>query len=252
MLFLAVFAGAWAGAYLLRKPLHRFPYLFYAAAIAIDIVGLFGVSAGLPRAVWRLLFELEREALLPLALFSVVMFIGCFRKDSLVGRSLLPVRGELSILAWILSFEHVAAYLGAYLPRIVGRTAVSSMVLGGFAIAVALLALLLVLGVTSFKVVRRAMPSKAWKAVQRLSYPFFALVFAHVLFMLAPSAVNGGAAAQVSVVVYVSLLGLYAAMRVGRFLSDRRGRAAQSDGSSASCEQPSPNLTDSGEGALAL
>ncbi len=227
MTFLAVFAGAWVGAYLLRKPLHKLPLLFYAIAVALGVVGLFGMSAGLPRAVWRLLFELQREALLPLALFSVVMFMGCFRKDSFVGRSLLPVRGELSIIAWILSLEHVVVYLKAYLPRVLGASAVPTSVLGGFAIAVVLLALLLVLGVTSFKLVRRAMPSKVWKAVQRLSYPFFALVFVHVLLMLAPSAINGGVAAQVSLVVYVALFGLYLALRAGRYLGDRRDRCAQ-------------------------
>lgn len=227
MTFLAVFAGAWAGSYLLRKPLHRSPFLFYAVAVAVDLVGLFGVSSGLPRTVWRLLFELQREALLPLALFSVVMFIGCFRKDSPVGRSLLPVRGELSIIAWILSLEHVVVYMKAYLPRVLGASAVPTSVLGGFAIAVVLLALLLVLGVTSFKLVRRAMPSKLWKAVQRLSYPFFALVFVHVLLMLAPSAVNGGAAAQVSVLVYVALFGLYVALRAARYVADCRDGHAQ-------------------------
>ena len=66
------------------------------------------------------------------------------------------------------------------------------------------------------------MPSKLWKAVQRLSYPFFALVFVHVLLMLAPSAVNGGAAAQVSVLVYVALFGLYVALRAARYVADCR------------------------------
>ncbi len=227
MTFLAVFAGVWVVAYLLRRPLHKFPLLFYALAVAVDLIGLFGVSAVLPRAVWRLLFELQREALLPLALFSVVMLIGCFRRDSFVGRSLLPVRGELSIVAWILSLEHVVVYLKAYLPRVLGASTVPSSVLGGFAIAVVLLILLLILGATSFRLVRRVMPSKAWKAVQRLSYLFFALVFVHVLLMLAPSAMNGGAAAQVSVLVYVTLLGLYVALRVGRYVSDRRSSLAQ-------------------------
>jgi len=222
VLFLVVFAGAWVGAYVLRRPLRRWPWLFYALAGVLDAVGLVGSSAGLPRWLWMALFELEREALLPLALFAVVMFIGCFRKESFVGRSLLPVRSELSILACILSLEHVAAYLQSYLPRIAALSAASPMVVGGFVVAVALLVLLAILGTTSLKLVRRAMPSRLWKAVQRLAYPFFVLVFVHVLFMLAPSAMNGGTAAQVSVVVYAVLWGVYAALRIGRFLADRR------------------------------
>lgn len=222
MAFLVVFAGSWIGAILLRRPLHRYPWVFYGLALILDLACLFGASLGLPRVLWRLLFELQCEALLPLAIFTVVMFLGCFRRESWASRTLMPVRGELSILACLLSFGHVATYVQAYGPRVLGSSAVPPAVMGGFVLAVVVLVLLLVLGVTSLKAVRRVMAARAWKGVQRLAYLFFALVFVHALFMLVPSAINGGAAAQASVVVYVSILGLYAALRLGRFVVDRR------------------------------
>ena len=69
------------------------------------------------------------------------------------------------------------------------------------ALALALFALLVVLGVTSFNVVKKRMKKETWKRVQLLAYPFWGLVYVHLLLMLVPSALRGGAPAQMAVVV---------------------------------------------------
>ena len=89
-------------------------------------------------------------------------------------------------------------------------------------LALVLFALLLVLGVTSFNAVKRRMRADTWKRVQLLAYPFFGLVYVHLLLMLLPSALQGGAAAQASVAAYTAVFGTYAVLRVTRALLDRR------------------------------
>lgn len=42
------------------------------------------------------------------------------------------------------------------------------------------------------------MSTASWKKVQKLAYPFFGLVYVHLLLMLLPSALHGGLAAQAS------------------------------------------------------
>ena len=94
-----------------------------------------------------------------------------------------------------------------------------------FVAAVLLLVLLLVLGVTSFNVVKNRMRSTTWKRVQRFAYLFFALAYIHLALSLAPSALQGGASAQASMVVYTAVFALYAVLRVMRcVLVDRSSK----------------------------
>jgi len=62
--------------------------------------------------------------------------------------------------------------------------------------------------------------------VQRLAYPFFLLVYAHLLLMLAPSALHGGIAATASVAVYSAVFAAYIVLRLVRTVRERRARDA--------------------------
>lgn len=75
--FAIILAVTVVGCFALRNPLKALPVAFYAAAIAIDVVYVYGVFFGLPRAIWSPLFVLIQKCELSLALFVVVMFIGC-------------------------------------------------------------------------------------------------------------------------------------------------------------------------------
>ena len=94
------------------------------------------------------------------------------------------------------------------------------------ALALALFALLVVLGVTSFNVVKKRMKKETWKRVQLLAYPFWGLVYVHLLLMLVPSALRGGAPAQMAVAVYSVVFVGYAVLRIRRAAVDRRKAAS--------------------------
>lgn len=224
--FAIILAVTIAACFALRNPLKAAPVAFYVAAIAVDVLYAYGSTVGLPRAIWSPLFVLIQKCELALALFVVVMFIGCLSHSSRVYRWLKPVRSELSIVAWFLALGHMAVYLESYLPRIFGGGAISANVMSSFVLAVVLLALLIVLGVTSFAFVKKGMHTETWKKVQKLAYPFFALVYVHLLLMLLPSALHGGAAAQASVAVYSIVFIGYGLCRVSRALLDRQDEAA--------------------------
>ena len=120
-------------------PPKALPVAFYAAAIAIDVVYVYGVFFGLPRAIWSPLFVLIQKCELSLALFVVVMFIGCLNRGGRAYHWLKPVRSELSIVAWFLSLGHMAVYLESYLPRLLGGGEIGGNVMGAFVLAVVLL-----------------------------------------------------------------------------------------------------------------
>ena len=208
MTFLMVLAVTVAACLALRTPLHKWPVAFYVLAVAADVAYVIGVEGLLPRVVMGPLTLLMGKCVLSLALFVVVMYIGVFAKGSKVHQWLKPVRSELSIIACILACGHMAVYLGSYAPRLGGTLGVN--VVSALVVALALLVLLLVLGVTSFAFVKRRMRTDSWKRLQRWAYVFFGLVYVHLMLMLAPAASQGGEAAVASVVMYTVIFGAYA------------------------------------------
>lgn len=221
--FLVVLAGTVVVSFALRGPLHRWPAVFYGLAVMLDIAYVVAIEGFLPRAVMGPLTLLMGKCMLSFALFVVVMYIGVCAKGSRVRQWLKPVRSELSVIACILACGHMAVYLASYGPRLGG--ALSANVLGALAVALGLLALLLVLGVTSFGFVKKRMRTESWKRLQRWAYVFFGLVYVHLMLMLAPAASRGGEAAVASVVAYTVVFGTYAVLRIRRALVDNRALA---------------------------
>lgn len=212
----------------LRNPIHKFPMVFYILAIALDVVFVChstGVLA-LPRDVWKVMFELIQSCMLPMAMFMIVMYIGCFKKGGKAYTWLKPIRSELSIIAWILSLGHMAVYLNSYIPRILSGANINANIMSAFVLALVLLVMLLVLGVTSFNILKKNMSTKTWIKIQKWAYPFWALVYVHLMLMLAPSALRGGQAALISVAVYTVSFGVYAVWRIARAVMDKKASEA--------------------------
>ena len=96
--------------------------------------------------------------------------------------------------------------------------------LAAIVIAFVLLLLVLVLGITSLRAVKRRMKARTWKRVQNFAYLFYGLVLVHLALMLGPAALSGSRVAQESVVVYAIVFGGYIVARVWRAIVDRRER----------------------------
>lgn len=209
----------------LRTPISKVPVALYVAAAVLDVLFIAGWAGMLPQPVWGALLFLVRKCLLAVSLFVIVMFIGVLPHGSKARAWLGAIRAELSIAACIVLIGHVAFYAVSYLPRLM--TGAGGAVLLGIVVAVALVALALVLGLTSLRVVKASMEGRTWTRAQRFAYAFYALMYVHVLAMLLPSALAGGAAALQSVIAYTVIFALYAVLRIWRAVADKRGRDAQ-------------------------
>lgn len=206
---------------LLNKPLQHFPTAFYLVSIITTLLFVVSGFIDLPAFIDDPLFLLMRKCTLPLALFCVVMFIGVLPEKSLAKRTLKPIRGQLSIIAWVLSLGHMAAYAGLYVPRFIGKGTPELHMAASFAVAVVLFVLLLVLGATSFDCAKKRMSALHWLRIQRFAYAFFALTYAHVLLALGPASLHGGAASQESIATYTAVFVSYALLRFKRYHSTR-------------------------------
>lgn len=208
-----------------RNAIRARPFVFYLLAAAI--VALFAAlsfSGDIPAPV-RIVYPYVQRCLLAFALLAVVMFIGALPEASKARAYLAPIRGELSIIASILAIGHVVNYLASYLGQFAARLgSMPATMIASFAVSILLVAALAVLAVTSVQAIRKRMSAVSWKRIQKLAYPFFLLVFVHVLLILGPSASGLGQKASTSIIVYTVIFGTYCVLRIGKAVLARNAR----------------------------
>lgn len=203
--------------------LRRWPGVFYGVALVLTVVYGWAVCTGADIAGVRWLTVVLQKGYLASLLLAVVMFTGVLSKGSALRRRLQPIRGQLSVLSFILILGHLVTYLPPYLGRLGALLGSRTNVAFSLVVAMVLTVLFFVLAVTSLQAVRRAMNPHVWKALQRGAYLMVALLVLHVALVLGKSALVGGALqARVAFGAYVGVVALYAVLRVRRALVDRR------------------------------
>jgi DMSO/TMAO reductase YedYZ heme-binding membrane subunit len=208
------------------KPLKQAPWAFYLLAALVAAAGVYFTYSPLPNPVLRSVVFAIQKGQVAFALFAVVMFTGVLAQDSKARRHLGPVRAELSIMAAVLIVAHFVPYLSNYLGYAASLLTLRPSILSSLAAALVMLVLLALLTVTSINAVKRRMDAGRWKALQRLAYPFFALILLHLLGYLLIPALNGAPRAILEVVVYLLVFAAYTALRIRKALTDRASQKA--------------------------
>ena len=192
-----------------------------AAAIsaAVVVCTATGASAAFPAWVRSWIWPIFVRSALSTALFAAVMYAGAVPNGSKLMKAVMPIRGELSIIASILTLGHNISFGLTYfrllftqpdcLPVNQLLAAICSLVM---------LCIMLPLFITSFKCVRKKMKGSSWKKLQRLAYGFYALIYIHVLLLTLPGAQKGNGSYLLTVVVYSVVFLAYGALRVRKAL----------------------------------
>lgn len=208
---------------LFRVPIKKAPIVFYLLAVAGTGFYLYGVIEGLPAWMWKSFMFLFQKNIFAFGLFCVVMFIGVLKEGSALRKALMPIRGELSIIACLLSAGHMVVFGQTYLLQINAFIGASSlMYLVASFVALVAAALMVPLFVTSIRKIRASMNQTSWKRVQLLAYPFFILVFVHILFFIGPSALERGGSQLINVLCYTALFAAYGVLRIRKYAGDRK------------------------------
>lgn len=214
-------------AYLARKQIKRYAASFYVVAAAVDVLFLSRALFGVSREVAALLYPYFTRCLLGFALFAVVMYIGVLPRGSKLRQTMMPIRGELSIMAAILTAGHVANYLGQYLAQILsGFAGMKTAMIASFAVSSLLIILLTALSITSLNAVKARMRHEAWKALQTWSYAFFGLTYLHLLLVLAPTVSQAGQKAMLSIAAYTAVVFVYAVLRTVAYAREKKRAVA--------------------------
>ena len=206
----------------LRNFIMKAPWLFYLIALLFDVV-LFAQSAlSLPSSANIAITHTMMRGNLGVAMFIVVMYIGVLPRDGKLSKWFRPIRAELSIIACILIMGHMLVHLGSYIPSWLAGGISQSNVIVALVIALALTVLIVLLGVTSFRFVKKHMKARSWKKLQTLAYPFYGLVFVHLMLMLGPAAMHASSSAVISVALYCIIFVGYMILRIARAIVDKR------------------------------
>lgn len=216
-----------AFAIILKPAIKRFAWVFYLLAAVVAALFASHVLMDVAPVLARALYPYLQRCLFAFGLFAIVMYIGVFPENSRFRKHLNPIRGELSIIASILTLGHVVNYGRSYLMQLVNFSSLGAWRIASFVISFILVVLLAVLAVTSFNFVRKRMKVTSWKRVQWFAYPFFALIFVHVIFMLGSSISSVGGKAFLSFVMYTFIIGVYLMLRVWRAYVDGKAKTPQ-------------------------
>ncbi len=191
------------------------------AAVFLSCFTVFGVWSGLfakgmPRTNYVL--PLLSQGALGGMFFIFVMYAGALPKKSVWLRRLMPIRGELSILASILTFGHNLAYGKTYFVRLFSSVRLSQTVTAAAVCSLLMIVIMLPLFITSFPSVRKKMRPRNWKKLQRLAYLFYLLMYVHIVLINLSGAWNGRPSAILNLCVYSVLFISYGVLRIRKEL----------------------------------
>lgn len=188
--------------------------LFYALAAGI-VLGevvyyVCGVYEVAPQWLTEYLVNLFKRGALSTAMFVVVMYAGAMDPRRPMVRRLMGIRGQLSIVACILTLGHNIIYGRKHFVALFTNPGeMKPQTLAAALISVVMIALMIPLMVTSFQAVRGKMKARDWKKLQRLAYGFFALIYVHVMVLLVPKFSKK----WVDILIYTVVFGVYLVLR---------------------------------------
>ena len=216
MLFLIALIIALFVAFFLDKPLKKHPTAFYVTASLLTACSIILLQSDIDisnRFVRDYIIGIFSRGALGAAFWAVVMWAGALPNGSAPIKKLMPIRGELSITAAILTFSHIITYGLQYISNFLkGRTGSGFVVTS--IVCIIMVLIMIPLTVMSFKTIRKKMNAKRWKKIQRSAYIFYVLIYIHIIVLFVPKAQKGIEGYFLSVLVYSLVFIGYAVMRI--------------------------------------
>lgn len=191
-------------------------------SIALIVISFSGYISKLPPFIKNNILSLFRRDSFATSIFIVVMYTGALKNGSKLMKILMPIRGELSIIACILSIAHNVIYGKNHFVKLFTnpKSMSPNMILAAI-ISIILICIMIPLMITSFPSIRRKMKYKSWKNLQKSAYIFYALIYLHIIIIMIPKALNGNTRCIINVLVYSLVFLIYAIMRINKALNKK-------------------------------
>lgn len=233
MIFLIALLEAILFVFFFKNAIRKHPAVFYILSIAV--IGFIVCYTKLnlyevfPVWTYQYIISVFYRGAFSTALFVIVMYIGALNPKGKIVRALMPIRGYLSIIACLITLAHSFAY-GIYYIAAIFHTPdkLDLRQILALILTIPLFSIMIVLMVTSFKAVRKKMKPRVWKNVQRLSYPWFAILYLYLMVLLVPSMLEALSPSSdiamlyrvndiLSVILYTLVFEVYFVLRVRKY-----------------------------------
>lgn len=200
---------------LFAKTIKKHPIVFYLGTyfwiVLVIMYYIMDFDKSMPGWFTSYFMDIFQRGVFSTTTFVIVMMVGVFIKPNKWSKSMMSIRGEISIMGSIFVICHNVLYGIIYFPALFKSPELMTIQNKIAAILTLILLLLLIpLFVTSFKSVRRKMNAKKWKKLQRLAYPFFMIIYVHVMVLYSANP----SAHMLDIVLYSVVFLGYAALRI--------------------------------------
>ena len=216
MLFLIALVVAVIFAATASKALRKAPLPFYIAAALLSAGAVVSSRLDVESPfLMKWVFPLFTKGAMAAGFWAIVMWAGALPREGRITKRLLSVRGELSIIAAVLTASHAVLRGILYLRQLLRpKFSPDAVFAATCAIVLMLLVIMLPLTVLSFRRVRRKMAPDRWKRIQRFAYGFYGLIYAHVLVLYLPPALQGLRSYALTVAIYTAVWLAYLICRI--------------------------------------
>ena len=197
----------------------KYPVLFYMATyiLIIPVVLYYETKFYREMPIWftKYVMDIFRRGIFSTVTFMIVMFLGVVTTHNKYTRKLMSIRGEMSIIGCFAALCHNVAFgIRYFVEFFTNASKMNVYTKTATIISLILIAMMIPLMITSFKCVRKKMKAKNWKNLQKLAYPFFYLIYVHlmVLFMHKPEK------HMLSIALYTFIYLIYTILRLRKYL----------------------------------
>lgn len=202
--------------------------LFYILAVLVVICEVLYYQTGLrdaaPEWITEYIVNPFKRGALPTAMFMVVMYMGALDAKKPSVSKLLNIRGELSIIACILTLGHNIIYgKKQFVNLFTNPSEMPTQAFIASIISIIMILIMVPLMITSFKAVRKKMRAVQWKNLQRWAYVFFGLIYAHIMVLFVPKFSEK----YLDIIAYTLVFGTYAVLRVTKAVSVSKNTSGQ-------------------------
>lgn len=157
---------------------HAMAHYVVTFLISVLQIGVLFLPTPITSPLLREIVRAFTSGIVGSSLLIVVMFTGALDTSSMIARKLRSIRKELSIMGSYLILFHILCYTVSFIPKFFTLSMQWQWVTISGLLATMLLVPLLI---TSYNRVRQALPRGMWKKIQRWSYLFYFLVYAHMV-----------------------------------------------------------------------
>ena len=231
MLFIVALIIAIIFVAVFKDLLKKYPNIFYITAAVISIAAFVCSSyVTMPGWVRDYVVGIFAKGSLGTAFFVLVMYAGAMKNTWKATKTLMKIRGELSIMGCVLVLCHNCTYGRTYFRMLFTKPqSLSATQMTAAIISLVLITIMLILTVTSFPQVRKKMNAVKWKKLQRTAYIFYGLIYVHILLINVPYARRGMSDYIINVAVYSLVFVNYAMMRIHKAVAKKVKKIACSD-----------------------